>query len=212
MLAIIQKHNAEQYSALLEEMFRLRCRVFHDKLKWDVSVKDGKEIDKYDDQDPVYLVMTDTSGQKVVGSLRLLPTTGPTLLSETFSDTLPDAVQFIAPSIWECTRFCVDERTMGNSVSEGTIHASRVLFAGLGEVALQSGIQTVLGNFDAVMYRLYRRIGLEVAVLGETRRYHRKVYLGSFPVNAGILSKVKSGLVNPSVELIRLEQKQRLAA
>ena len=50
-----------------------------------------------------------TKSLKVKGSLRLLPTTGPTVLADVFSDTLPDAVTFSAPTIWECTRFCLED-------------------------------------------------------------------------------------------------------
>ena len=75
-------------------MFRQRARFFHDRLKWAVRVVDGQERDRYDDEAPVYLIYTDDLGREVKGSLRLLPTTGPTLAADVFSDTLPDAVHF----------------------------------------------------------------------------------------------------------------------
>src|ERR1700682_6231836 len=96
----------------MDEMFRLRARVFRDRLKWDVHVANGKERDKYDDEGPVYLIYADDEARQVKGSLRLLPTTGPTLLADIFSDTLPDAVNLSAPSIWECTRFCLDDKLL----------------------------------------------------------------------------------------------------
>ena len=109
MILVIEPHNASEHSNLIDEMFRLRARVFHDHLRWDVQVADGKERDKYDDEGPVYLIHTDDEKQKVKGSLRLLPTTGPTVLADFFSDTLPSAAHLSAPSIWECTRFCLDD-------------------------------------------------------------------------------------------------------
>ena len=89
MIVTIESHNASRHQQLLAEMFRLRARVFRDKMKWDVDVIDGMERDKYDDEQPVYVILTDEGQQQVYGSLRLLPTTGPTLLKDTFSDTLP---------------------------------------------------------------------------------------------------------------------------
>ena len=50
MIMIVEPHNAEKHAYLLEQMFRLRARIFRDRLGWDVAVKDGKERDKYDDQ------------------------------------------------------------------------------------------------------------------------------------------------------------------
>ena len=81
MLVVVEDQNASQYRDLLDEMFRLRARVFNDRLKWDVVVKGGMERDRYDDEGPVYLIYTDEEQKKVKGSLRLLPTTGPTLLA-----------------------------------------------------------------------------------------------------------------------------------
>ena len=46
-------------------MFRLRARVFADRLKWDVPVSDGMERDRYDDEGPVYLIYTDDEQKKV---------------------------------------------------------------------------------------------------------------------------------------------------
>ena len=85
MIVVIQQYNAHEHSDLLDEMFRLRARVFRDRLRWDVQVADGKERDKYDDERPVYLVYADDESRKVKGSLRLLPTTGPTVLADIFS-------------------------------------------------------------------------------------------------------------------------------
>ena len=91
-------------------------------------------------------------GRRVRGSLRLMPTTGPTVLSEVFSDTMPDAVMLSAPSIWECTRFCVDELVVGTRQRDQIV-ASGALISALGTVALEAGIESVLGNFDTAMLR-----------------------------------------------------------
>src|SRR5580704_10498661 len=130
MIVVIEPHNASRYSNLLDEMFRLRARVFRDRLRWDVQVADGKERDKYDDEGPVYLIYADEESLKVKGSLRLLPTTGPTVLADIFSDTLPDAVHLSAPTIWECTRFCLAETVLASGI-EAIVFTSRVLIAAL---------------------------------------------------------------------------------
>jgi N-acyl-L-homoserine lactone synthetase len=194
MIVVIEPYNAHEYSDLLDEMFRLRARVFRDRLGWDVQVADGKERDKYDDEGPVYLIYADDESLKVKGSLRLLPTTGPTVLADIFSDTLPDAVHFSAPTIWECTRFCLEDDILSRANREELLIASAVLIAALGDVAIGAGIESIVGNFDSTMLRLYRRIGCEVEVLGSTLRYGRPVYLGLFPISKPILRKVKARL------------------
>jgi N-acyl-L-homoserine lactone synthetase len=212
MLVVVEETNAPEHRHLLDEMFRLRARVFSDRLKWDVVVSDGKERDRYDDEGPVYLIYTDAEQRTVKGSLRLLPTTGPTLLADFFADTLPDATQLIAPTIWECTRFCLDESLLGNGSREEMVFASGVLFAGLGEIGLRSGIESILGNFDATMYRLYRRIGCEVEILGITHRFGRPVYLGLFPVSRPILGRVTAKLGDAARKVQLVADRRPLAA
>jgi acyl homoserine lactone synthase len=194
MIVVIEPHNAHEYSNLIDEMFRLRARIFRDRLRWDVQVVDGKERDKYDDEAPVYLIYTDDETGEIKGSLRLLPTTGPTLLADFFSDTLPDAVHLSAPTIWECTRFCLDDEILDRGRQDELLLASAVLIAALGEAAISAGIESIIGNFEAPMLRLYRRIGCEVEVLGSTSRYGRPVYLGLFSISELILRRIKKRL------------------
>jgi len=193
MIVVVEPNTYEKHAALVEKMFQLRARIFGEKLKWDVDIRNGLERDRYDDFGPTYLIHTDDEGKQVKGSLRLLPTTGPTLLADIFSDTLPDAVHLSAPTIWECTRFCLDERVIGPR-RQNFFLASSLLIEALGEVAIKAGVESILGNFDASMLRLYRRIGCEVEVLGYTKRYGETVFLGSFAVSEAILRHVKAGL------------------
>jgi hypothetical protein len=48
MIVVLEQHNAHQYQHLIDEMFRLRARIFRYRLNWDVEVTDGKERDRYD--------------------------------------------------------------------------------------------------------------------------------------------------------------------
>ena len=209
MIVVVQEYNAHEHAHLVDQMFRLRARVFAERLKWDVDVVDGRERDRFDDLGPVYLIHTDEEGQEVRGSLRLLPTTGPTVLADFFSDTMPDAALLSAPTIWECTRFCVDEDRLRH---RDQIVASRALISGLGSVALDAGIDSILGNFDDRMLRLYRRIGLEVDVLGRTDRYGAPVYLGLFPVSHTILDAVNARLHDSPPAVKDSRQSERVAA
>jgi N-acyl-L-homoserine lactone synthetase len=196
MITVIEPHNTAQFPKLMEEMFRLRARVFRERIGWNVQVADGKERDKYDDEAPVYVIYADDEAREVKGCLRLLPTTGPTVLADCFSDTLPEAAHLSAPSIWECTGFCLDDRILSRGNQEELYFASAVLIAALGEVAIKAGIESILGNFDSTMLRHCRRIGCEVDVLGSTQRYGQPIYAGLFPISEPILRRVKRKLKN----------------
>lgn len=196
MIVVVEQHNAHKFPYLLDEMFRLRARIFRDRLNWDVEVTDGLERDSYDDERPVYIINSDDNTREVKGSLRLLPTTGPTLLADVFSDTLPDAVHLSAPTIWECSRFCLDDKLLDRGQQQEILFASAVLLEALGNVALRTGIKSIIGNFDASMLRLYRQIGCEVEVLGSTLKYGLPVYLGLHPISEPIIRRIKAKLKN----------------
>jgi acyl homoserine lactone synthase len=189
VIVVVEKSNAHRHADLLDNMFRQRARFFHDRLKWDVRVADGKERDRYDEEQPVYVIYTDGLRGEVKGSLRLLPTTGPTLAADVFSDTLPDAAHLSAPTIWECSRFCLDQGVLAGGI-EDIVFTSRVLIAALGDVAMRAGIESIIGNFDAAKLRLYRRIGCEVEILGSTSRYGDPVYLGLHHISETIVRRV----------------------
>jgi N-acyl-L-homoserine lactone synthetase len=193
MISVIDRHNICEHPALIDQMFRLRARVFGERLGWDVAVRDGMERDRFDEENPLYVIHSDGEG-RLLGSLRLLPTTGPTLFREVFADTFPDASQLMSPAIWECSRFCVDEAAPHPPGRDHVTHASGALIAALGEIGVRTGIESYLGNFDAVMIRIYRRLGCEVDVLGHTDKFGRRVYLGLFPVSAAILRRVQEKL------------------
>src|SRR4051812_38342699 len=80
MIRLVQGSRRSLFPQEIDEMHRLRAQVFHERLGWDVEVRDGWEIDRFDALDPLYLLSLDDDGH-VRGSLRLLPTTGPNMLT-----------------------------------------------------------------------------------------------------------------------------------
>lgn len=50
------------------------------------------------------------------GSMRFLPTTGPSMVNDHFSH-LTGGVHIESPLIWECTRFCLTPQGAGQQVS-----------------------------------------------------------------------------------------------
>ena len=191
MIVVVEPYNAARHARILDEMFRLRARVFGERLGWDVAIVEGRERDRYDDEAPVYVIHVDERSGAVTGALRLLPTTGPTLLADFFADTVPESADISAPTIWECTRFCLDNCYFQKGAREAMSLACSDLLVAIGELAVKAGIESILGNFDAPILRLYRQLGCEIELLGVTHRYGRPVHLGSFPVSADNVLKLK---------------------
>jgi N-acyl-L-homoserine lactone synthetase len=105
MVHVVTAENRDEYAAALAGMHRDRRRVFVDRLGWDVPVVDSEyEIDQFDTEYAIYLLDLDAEGRHQ-GSIRLLPTTRPHLLSDVF----PHLCEKGAPSdpqTWEITRLC----------------------------------------------------------------------------------------------------------
>ena len=95
-----------QEHAVLRSMYAARKSVFVDLLGWDVPVLDGQfEIDQFDGPQTLYLIAAEPDGTHL-GSMRLLPTSGPTLLGDIF-DFLCDDAPPSKDTVWEISRFCL---------------------------------------------------------------------------------------------------------
>ena len=77
MITVIEGVDRDRHPALIDEMFRMRAAVFADRLEWDVTVTNGWEIDRFDAEDPLYLLSVDERTGALQAAVRLLPTTGP---------------------------------------------------------------------------------------------------------------------------------------
>ncbi len=195
MIIALQSHQFANHPDLLAQMHRTRKKVFHDTLGWDVPVIGDMEADAYDTLDPVYVILTDRQMSTAYASLRLLPTTGPTLLHDVFAETIPETANLSAPGIVECTRFCVDEYFDRKRTWRPDIPASSLLLLGLCEFGIANGIDMVAANFDPVMQRIYRRSGCEVHVHGRSDAFgKRPVCCGTFEVSRRILLQMRAHL------------------
>ena len=94
---------------LFRSMFEERKGVFVDLLRWDVPVLAGRyEIDQFDNDRAVYIVIADAEGENLA-SARLLPTTGDHILGTIFSELCEQAPPQ-GGAILEITRFCLARR------------------------------------------------------------------------------------------------------
>ena len=106
MANVVTAYNRTLYRAPLDAMHRDRKKIFVDALKWDVPVVDGQfEIDQFDTDAAIYLLELDSQRQRHLGSVRLLPSTGPHLLGDIFPSLCDKGVP-VGEDIWEITRLC----------------------------------------------------------------------------------------------------------
>ena len=169
-------------------MFRQRKIVFHDQKKWDVKLVDEEfEIDEYDREDTSYLMSFDRTGA-LVGSIRLISTATPHMLSGPFRAMFPE-VGFTSPLIWEATRFVVlgDRSAQPNQVST----AACEILLGMCQFGLDNGVRHITAVYDAGMARLYRRCGLTHRELGRHRtEAHGAVFVGLWEISEALESSI----------------------
>lgn len=72
---------------LIDQMHRLRARIFGGRLGWNVRSGEGRELVEYDRPEPTYILAV-TSTDTVVGRSRLPPAADPTILERTFPQRL----------------------------------------------------------------------------------------------------------------------------
>ena len=125
---------------LLQAMFEARKQVFVDLLKWDVPVLDGRyEIDQFDDEHAVYLIVADGAGEHL-GSARLLPTSRPHILDSLFSGLCAGEPPR-GPDCFEITRFCLGR----NQNARERLQTRNRLVSAIAQYALENGISTYSG-------------------------------------------------------------------
>ncbi len=159
MIYVVDALNAAEYPELLEDMYRLRARVFHERLGWEVVVKDGMERDCFDDLDPAHVISTDAAG-RVVGCMRLLQTTGPHMLADIFAPLLDGEPPLRASTIWEATRFCVDTNVLDRGRARNSIsYVTSEVMIGAFEYGMSAGVTDAVAVIDPIMDRVMKRSG-----------------------------------------------------
>src|SRR5262249_53515545 len=106
---VVQKENRHLYESLFDLYYRLRYDIYVRERCWmALDRPDGREIDQFDTEEAVYFLALD--GTKIAGSMRVVPTTCPTLLSDVFPQlNLRPPIR--RPDVYELSRiFVVPER------------------------------------------------------------------------------------------------------
>ena len=156
MIIIIDAMNKDRFGDVLDDMYRLRARVFGDRLGWEVQIKNGREIDPFDHCDPAYVIGLNDDGH-VVSCVRALQTTGPHMLSDVFHAILDGQPPLRSANIWKSTRFCVDTARLKSGLPNAISKATCELMAASLEYARNSGITDIVTVIDPIMDRVLRR-------------------------------------------------------
>ncbi len=145
-------------------MYRLRHDVFHDRLGWDVASDEGMEHDEFDEANPVYVLVRDDNDE-VLGCWRLLPTTGPNMLRDTFPQLLHGQPAPQQKDVWELSRFAIDSEKLesgGFGLSDTPIQMIQAAV----RFAQKNGIKRYVSVTSVAIERMFLKLGIHVSRLG----------------------------------------------
>jgi len=191
VIDIITKADFRSRTRDFQDMFRLRHRVFKERLNWDVRSQHGLERDCFDDLDPQYIVAFDPT-DRLVGTWRMLPTTGPYMLRDVFPILLDGMPAPRRPKTWEGSRLCVDCEYAGRLGLAALSQVTSQIFCAVVEFCIANGYDEVVTVYDARIDRLLPRLGCHPKWRSQQVRIGNTVTMaGRFDANRAVLRKMR---------------------
>lgn len=187
MIFVVDAENRRHCTADLMAMHCQRKAVFVDRAGWKVPVVADCEIDRYDLlEDTMYLLAKDEPSGPLLGSARLLPTTGPHLLRDLYPASYRAALPS-GPTVLEVSRYCTAPGIGGRSRRLALLWE---IICGLMETALQHGIHQVIFAANRALLPLALECGWEARTVGPTMSH------GDDEVKAVVAAITPDGLRN----------------
>ena len=190
MIMLVQSSERQRHARVIDGMHKIRKKVFAERLEWNVVSINSWEIDGYDALPCLYIICVD--GDRVLGSLRLMPTTGFNMLCDTFSVLLPEGKRIESPLIWESSRFSVDHELAGGRTKNGVSVAMAELIIGMNQIGSSMGLTHVVSVYDAFFARVLRRIDCRSELIGPPHRIGKVLtYAGFFTLGDEMDERVR---------------------
>lgn len=165
MIDVLTRDDESRFPGCLESMFRLRFDVFVRRLGWNLECHDGMEMDQFDNEFAVYLILRNDENE-VLASARLLPMSGPTLLGDVFPFLIEGVEIPETPDIWEVTRVAVNHHKTQIDTVRRCSSVAGTLFCAIFEFALAMGLTHLVSVSDTRMERILVRKGWRIERLG----------------------------------------------
>ena len=158
MIALLPGQSRALFPRLMDEIYDLRLGAAHAHAgRPSGAVHRLAVVDYFDSLDPLYVLALDAA-ECVAGALRLLPTTGVTMLNDAFAGAPPDGLRVESPLIWEASRLTL--RGAGDSrATDSMDRAIGQLGVALNAIAEAAALTHLIGVFDESMHRLLSHRG-----------------------------------------------------
>lgn len=155
----------------LAQMHGLRHDIFRKRLGWQVSEDERGEVDRYDTDDALYMLMIDERDD-VRGCWRLLATESPYMLENEFACLLHGQAPRHDARVWELSRFALRQTaSCSYGFSEATLGAMRAVV----QWAWKKNISEYVTVTTRAIHRLMARAGLDIELYGPAMRVGNEV-------------------------------------
>ena len=174
-------------------LFRMRHRVFCEDLNWVPASPDGLEQDEYDrpSLEPIYLLTKNQSG-RLGGCVRLLPTTAPYMLKNTFGHLWQGRTPIQDPCIWEASRFAIWKGHASAMLQMQPRKRAAELLQGMCEFGLSYGVDDYLVVVTPSMNALVTKLGATTEVFGSARdREGQTILAARCEVSLNVLDRLR---------------------
>ena len=175
----IKNPKSEAERRLINEMHRLRARIFRGRLAWNVRCTSGLEMDGFDKLSPTYILCLDRT-ETVIGCARLLPAAGGTMLEQVFPQLLETGQLHTHSRMIESSRFCVDTNAAAEREQAGLHSATLAMFAGIIEWSVLNGYREIVTATDVRLERILRRAGWPLSRLGSPAQINETRSIAGF--------------------------------
>ncbi|GAN68421.1 acyl-homoserine-lactone synthase [Acetobacter orleanensis] len=151
----------ENFFPIYEKILISRKVFFGNHQEWLQALRVDPQEDRYDrDWNPFYIVSIEEA-TGTIASVRVLPTTGPTMLRQDFARYFPGCPDIISPDVWELSWFC----TTADTASPVGRNLMLDVLKTLCDYALANGVKQVIGTYPQSRLRLYRRLKISPSVI-----------------------------------------------
>lgn len=164
-IVAITNPKSEAENRLIQDMHRLRGRIFHGRLRWTDRCNSELERDEFDDLCPTYILCVGST-DAVIGCARLLSAASGTMLETVFPQLLGTMPLLTHAGMIESSRFCVDTDTPAERAKTGLHPATLAMLAGIVEWSILSGYTEIVTATDLRLERILRRAGWPLKRLG----------------------------------------------
>jgi N-acyl-L-homoserine lactone synthetase len=169
-LRIDQYADAMLTAAARDDLARYRYDAFVGHLGWELPCAPGRDQDQFDTADAVHVVASDDAGQ-ILGYARLLPTTGPYVLSSLYPELLSGQRPPADPRLWELSRYtAIDTRPGATGSHHDEVAVGKHVLLAAIRAAAQRGASSIVFCTSLAIERLAMRWGVDIRRLGTSLR------------------------------------------